>query len=97
MIELVIRHDAKLETCPFRGPFFIKKRAAIEEILQNNDKYGSIPKYFNKNIDTKISYPKNFTIACHILKVKSVCFEYPYNHINTMDNKNHETCLDDAH
>ena len=46
-----------LETLPFKGPFFIKKKSTIEQILQNNHKHGSRPKYFNKNIDTSVSGP----------------------------------------
>ena len=31
--ELLVHHDGKLETCPFRGPLFINKKSAREHIL----------------------------------------------------------------
>ena len=49
VIELIIQHDGKLETCSFRYPLFVKKKAAREQLLHKNHKHGSVPKYFKKN------------------------------------------------
>ena len=79
------------------GPFFVKKNSALEQLLQNNHKNGSRPKYPNKNIDTSISGPPKATIASHGPKVNPAIFEDPYEHINPMDNTNDYTHLVDAH
>ena len=93
----MIQHDGKLETCPFRVPFFISKKTAREQIPQNNHKYGSRPKDINNNIDASISGSPKDTIDWHGPKVNSVYFEDPYDHINPMDNTNVDTHLADAH
>ena len=41
-----MQNDGKLETWPFRGPFFINKKASRNQILHNNHKHGSRIKYF---------------------------------------------------
>ena len=66
-----------LEICPFRGTY-------------NNNNHGSIPKYFNNNIETSSSGPPKATFAHHKPKVNSVWFVDPYDLINTMDNTNDE-------
>ena len=71
---------------PFTGPLLINKNSAIEQLLQNNHKNRSRPKDFNKNIDTTKTSPPQATIDFNKPKVKSVQFEHPYNHINSIDN-----------
>ena len=63
MIKLLIQNDGRIETCPLRGPLFINKNSAIEQLLQNNNKNGSQPKDFNKNIDTCNTAPPQATIT----------------------------------
>ena len=44
-----MKNDIKIETCTFRGPFFINKNSAIEQLLQNSHKNESRPKDFKKD------------------------------------------------
>ena len=74
-----------MKTCPFWGPLIIKNNVSREQLLQNNHKYGSIPKDFNNNIYKSISSPTKTKNASYKHKLNSVRFEEPYNHINTMD------------
>ena len=92
-----MQHSGKLENFPFRIPLNIKKKEPIEQLLQNNHKHGSIPKYFNKKTDTynNTGCPEA-TIACPVPKVNSVYFEDPYDHINPMDNPHEDTHLIDT-
>ena len=90
-------HYVKLETCPFRGPLFVKKKASIEQILQSNLIKGSRPKDFNKNTDTSSLDPPKAKISCHWPKIKAVWFEDPQDQINSMENRNYATHLIDAH
>ena len=90
-----MQHDVKLDNCTFRGPFLIKKNPERDQLLHNN--HGSIPKDFNKNTDTSRSVPPKAIFARHRPKVKSVCFEYPYENINYMNNTNDDTHLIDAY
>ena len=39
-----MQHDDKLETCPLRGPLFIKKKSTGKKLPQINHKHGSRPK-----------------------------------------------------
>ena len=91
-----MQHDGKLENCLFRGPFFIKKKASREQILQNNENV-SRPKYINKNTDISRSYPPTAIIACHQPKINSVRFEDPHNQINPIENTNNDTQIIDSH
>ena len=75
-----MQHDRKLEAFTFRGPFFIHKSSSREQILQNNHKHGSRPKYFNKNVYTSRSDPPKATCVRHKPKVKSFHF---FDHITT--------------
>ena len=81
-----MKNDIKIETCTFRGPFFINKKTAREKLLQNNHKNGSRPKEFNKNTDKSNTDPPQDKISCHQPKVNSVRFEDPYEHINPTEN-----------
>ena len=92
-----MQHDGKLETCPFRGPIFIKKKSEIEKLFQNNNNNGLMPKYFNKNIDTSTLGSSKLTFVWHKDKVNSFHFFDPYDHINTMYNNNEDTHLLNAH
>ena len=77
----------------FGVPLFTKKNVAIEQLLQNNHKDGSIPKDLNNNIDTSNSDPTKAKTACNKPKVKSVHFEDQYYHINPLDKTNYYTRL----
>ena len=93
----LIKHDGKLDNCPFRGPLYIKKKAPREQLLHKNHKHVSQPKDFNKSTDTSNNKgPNQATIACPRPKVNSVCFEYLYDHINRMDNTHEDTHLIDT-
>ena len=92
-----MQHDGKLDTFTFIGPLFIKKNAAREYLLNKNLKNVSQPKHFNKNTDTSNSAPLKAKIDHRRPKVNSVCFEYPYNHINHMYNSHDYAHLIDTH
>ena len=87
----------KTGNIPFQGPIFINKKEAIEQLLQNNHKYGSRSQYFNNYIDTSRSCPTKDSIALHTTKVNSVLFEDTYDHINLMENNNYDTHIVDSH
>ena len=72
----------KLETCHFRNPLFINKNSEIEYIIHKNHRHGSIPIYFNNNIDTSSSGTPKATCVQHKPKVHSLHFVDPYDHIN---------------
>ena len=63
--KLSMQNYGKLETCPFIGPFFIKRKSDIEHLLHNNNKNVSRPKEFNKNNDTSNTAPPQATISLH--------------------------------
>ena len=66
--------------------------SAREQLLQNNHKNGSRPKYYNKNIDTSnTAAPPWDTID-----LPWVLFESPYEDINSMDNTHKDTYLVDT-
>ena len=92
-----MKHYGKLDTCPFRGPVFINKKAPGEEILQKNHKNGSPPKGFNKSTDTSNTDSHKAKIARHWPKVNSVHFEDPYYRINPMYNTHDDTHIIDTH
>ena len=81
----------------FGVPLFTKKNVAIEQLLQNNHKDGSIPKDLNNNIDTSNSDPTKAKTACNKPKVKSVHFICQYDQINPMGSNNDGTQLVNAH
>ena len=88
-----------MEHFPFRGPFYLKKKSLREKILHKNHKHGSRPKDFNKNTDTSYNTypsPTQATISLPFPKVISVRFEYPYDHINPMENTHEDTNLIDT-
>ena len=87
----------KIGSITFQGSIFIKKKAEIDHLPQNNHKHGSRPKDFNNKFDNSISSPPRDITYRHKPKVNSVRFEYPYNHINTMENNNNDNHLIDAH
>ena len=87
-----MKHE-KIEICLLRGPLFINKRAARENIIHNNNINGSRPKYFNKNTDTYSTDPTQSKIARHRPKTNSAFFEDPYDQINTMYNTHDDTQL----
>ena len=72
-----MRHDIKLDTCPFHGPLLFKKKYTSEQIPRTNHKYGSRPKYFNKDNDTVSCGPPKFTIQCHQPKYSSMIHMNP--------------------
>ena len=45
--EFLIQHDGTLDNFPFVIPLYIREKAYREQILPNNHKHGSQPKYFN--------------------------------------------------
>ena len=92
-----MQHDWKLETFTFRGPLFITKKSAREQLLQKNHKNGSRPKEFNKNTDTSNTAPPQATIGRHLSKVNSIRFKDPYDHINPMENTHEDTHPLDTH
>ena len=47
-----MQHYVALDNFPFRGLLYIHAKSPREQLLQNNHKYGSRPKDFNKNKDT---------------------------------------------
>ena len=96
MRDLLMQHDGKLETCPFRGPWFIKKNSSREQLLQKNHKNGSHPKDSNKNTDTSNTYTPQATIDRHGQKLNSVLFEDPYDNINPIYNIHEDTNLIDT-
>ena len=58
------------------------------KILQNaHSKHGIVPKEFNINVDTSISYPSKDTFVHHKLKLNSVRFIDPYDHIDPTYNR----------
>ena len=71
--------------------------ASREELLHNNQRKGSRPKYFNKDTDTSRPDRTKSTIDRHQTKINSVRFEDPNNQINTMDNTNDGTQIIYAH
>ena len=81
-----MKHDGKIETCPFRGPLFTNKNSGREHIPQNNHKNRLLLKHLNKNKDTSNTSTNLDKISSHRLKVNSICFEDPYDHINHVDN-----------
>ena len=91
-----MQYYGKLETRPFRDSLFIKKTSTREQSLQNNHKLESIPKYFNKIIDTSKSGPPKATLVINKPKVNSVRFVDPYVHISTMYHNNESTHLANA-
>ena len=92
-----MQYGGKLETCHFRGPFFINKKVSIEQLLQNNHNHGSGPKDFNKNIEISWSGPPKHTFVQHKPQVNSVRFLNPYDHINTMESNNDSTHLSNSY
>ena len=69
---------------------YIHAKAPIEQLLHNNHKHGSRPKYFNKNEDTyKNTGPPQATTSLPRPKVNSVQFDDSFDHIYHMDH-NHE-------
>ena len=76
---------------PFQrcGGGVVKKISAIEQLLQNNHKHGSIPKDFNNNTDTSKSAPSKAIISGHKPKLNSVRFEDSCDHINHVYNTNY--------
>ena len=64
----------------------MSKNTSREQLLQKNHKNWSQPKDFNKNIDTPNTSPPQAKMAYHRPKLNSVWFEYPYDHINPMEN-----------
>ena len=76
-----MKNDGKLDNCPFRGPLFINKKLAREQLLHNNNKNGSRPKTPNKKNDTSNTAPSQAKIYCHQQKLNSVRFEEQYPHI----------------
>ena len=97
MRELLMQHDGTLNNFPSRVPFYIHAKLLREKLLQNNHKHVSWPKYFNKNIyKYKNTGPPQDTIACPRPKVKSVCFDESYDHINPMENTHEDTHLIDT-
>ena len=92
-----MKHDGKLETCPSRRPFFINKNTSREQLLYNNNKNGSWTKDINKNTNKPNKYSPKAKISRYLPKLNSVCFEYPFDHINPMDNTHDENQLIDAH
>ena len=60
-----MQHYGKLEAYPFRGPFFIKKKSAREQLPNDNNKNVSQQKYFNKNTYASNMAPPQATIALH--------------------------------
>ena len=93
---MLIQNDGKLETCPFRGPLFINKRLSREQLLKNNHKNGSQPKYFNKNSDTSNTSTTHEKIAHHRPKVNSFRSEDPYDHIHPIENIHDDTHIIDT-
>ena len=91
-----MQHDGKWEKLPFRGPYY-QEKVSIEQLPHNSNKHGSIPKDFNKNINTSISVPPKYKLACYKSKVKPVHFVDPYDHINPIKNNNTDTPLVDAY
>ena len=92
-----MQHDGTLENFPFRVLLYIHSKAPIEQIPQNNHKHVSQPKYFNKNKDTsKNTGPPQATIYRPHQKVKAVCFDDPYDHINPMENTHEDNHLIDT-
>ena len=86
-----------LENCPLRGSFYIHTKAPIKQLLQNNRKYGSRPKDFNKNKDTSKNIdPYQAKISRTRPKVNSFRFDDPYEHIHHMKNTYEDTHLIDA-
>ena len=75
---------------------FYRENSSREQLPQKNHKYGSRPKDFNKNTDTSNASPPKATIALHWPKLNSVCFEYPYVHINRMNNTQGDNTLLDT-
>ena len=92
-----MQHDGKIETCPFRRPFFTKKNEGREQLLHNNHKNGSRTKDFNKKSDTSNTSLPQAIIACNKPKLNSVRFEDPYDHINPMENNYDKTHILDTH
>ena len=76
--KFLMQDNGELDTCTFRGPYFINKKEYREQILQNNHKNRSRPKTFNKKIDTSNTDPPRATISPHQPKVNSVRFEDLY-------------------
>ena len=91
-----MKHDRILEHFPFKGPLYIHAKAPREQLLQNNHKHWSSPKYFNKKIYTykNIGIPEA-TIFWHIPKINSVQFDDPYDHIHRMEHTHENTHLID--
>ena len=91
-----MQHDGKLQNFPFRGPFFINKKSAREQLLQKNHKNGSLPKEFNKNTHTSKKAPPKTTTSCHQLKANPVRFEDQYDNRNPMENTHEYTNIIDT-
>ena len=47
-----MKHDGSLDSCLFRGPLYIHKKAPIEQLFKNNHNNESRPKDFNNNKET---------------------------------------------
>ena len=89
-----MQHGGTLDNFTFRGPLYIHKKSPREQIPQNNHKRVSLPKDYNKNKDTSNNIgPPQDTISRTCPKVNLERFEYPYYHINPMDNTHEDNHL----
>ena len=57
-----MQHNGKLETCPFRGPLFIKNKSSRQQLLRNNHKMDHSTKTSTENTDTSNTAPPQATI-----------------------------------
>ena len=92
-----MQHDGTLDNFPFRGPFYIHKKAPIEQILQKNHKHGSRPNDLNKNKDTSENTgPPQATITSPCPKVITVQCDDPYDRIRHMEHTHENNHLIDT-